>query len=515
MDYDVIVVGAGHNGLITAGYLAQAGYRVAVFERDEVIGGAVQTREIVPGYRFDLGGSAHILIHLTSVVEDLELERYGLEYLFLDPLFAAPEPGAPTAYIYRDAERTAEHLDRLWPGEGAAYRQFLEDWTPFAHTMKEMFLARPSPFELGKSLLFGESPSLPWHEVLGTVSRPYGEIVDDYFSEERLKAMLVWMGAQSGPPPHEPLTAPFLLWHPLYHESGIARPRGGSGELTQALGRQIEDHGGQIHRGAPVEEILVEGNRATGIRTGGEIYTSRAVVGAAHARITLSDLLPERHRPSGWSELEPEDGFGLMLRLALDDPVPYPDEDPEATRTGLQMLCRDRRQIRRAYGDYLAGRPASDPPLLAMTFSAVDDTLAPEGGAVCWVWGQYFPYELAGNEPAGDLWEKRAAEVRERVLEQFERYAPGVRSRIVGELFQHPAWLEEHLALPRGNVMHLDMRIHRMFARRPLPGMSGYRSHLDGLYLTGASTHPGGGIMGASGQNAARTLLKDLSRNRL
>lgn len=507
MDYDAIIIGAGHNGLVTAGYLAKAGYRVGVFERNERVGGAVQTQELVPGYQIDLGGSAHILIHLTSVVEDLELSAYGLEYLFLDPLFSAPATEAPTCYLYRDVDRTASHLDALFPGEGEAYRRFIETWRPFARTMREMLLSVPSPLNLGKKILFGGGPSLSWSEALGTIVKPYGTVVDDYFSNERLKAMLVWMAAQSGPPPHEPLTAPFLLWHPLYHEGGIARPRGGSGELTQALRRQVEDHGGEVHVEAPVDEILVEDARAVGVRVQDDPYTAEAVVGAAHAQIVLGELLPESARPNGVDNLNPEDGFGAMLRLALDGPVPYPKEDSAATRTGLQLLCSDRRQIRRAYGAYLEGRPADPPPLIAMTFSAVDDSLAPPDGEVCWVWAQYIPYELADGS-----WEDRADSIREIILSRFEQYAPGVRERIVGSLFQHPALLERQLALPRGNVMHLDMRIHRMFGQRPLPGMGRYRTHLDGLYLTGASTHPGGGIMGASGQNTARVVLSDLSR---
>lgn len=508
MSYDAIVVGAGHNGLITAAYLAKAGHRVAVFERDDRVGGAVQTRELIPGYQIDLGGSAHILVHLTSIVEDLDLSGYGLDYVFLDPLFSAPAPNEPTCYIYQDVERTAAHLNDLFPGEGDAYLRFVETWRPFAHTMKEMFLSVPSPLNLGRKILFGGGPSLSWSDALGTILKPYGEVVDEYFSNERLKALLVWMAAQSGPPPHEPLTAPFVLWHPLYHEGGVARPRGGSGELTQALRRQIEDHGGDVYVDAPVDEILVEEGRAAGVRVQEDPYTAQAVVGAAHAQVVLGELLPESFQPEGVETLNPGDGFGAMLRLALNSPVPYPDQDSRATRTGLQLLCSDRRQIQRAYGAYLEGRPANPPPLIGMSFSTVDASLAPTHGEVCWVWAQYIPYQLRQG-----TWDERADEIREMILTRFEQYAPGVRDRIVGSFFQHPALLEQQLALPRGNVMHLDMRIHRMFDQRPLPGMGRYRTHVNGLYLTGASTHPGGGIMGASGQNAARVILSDLSRS--
>jgi phytoene dehydrogenase-like protein len=141
-----------------------------------------------------------------------------------------------------------------------------------------------------------------------------------------------------------------------------------------------------------------------------------------------------------------------------------------------------------------------------MTFSAADETLMPEGGEVLWIWGQYFPYELS----SGNTWPEIADRVADNLITQFESYAPGTRETIVGQLFQHPEWLEDHLSLFRGNVMHLEMSIDQMFAGRPLFGASNYQGPVDSLYLTGASTHPGGGIMGASGRNASRTILRDL-----
>jgi phytoene dehydrogenase-like protein len=190
--------------------------------------------------------------------------------------------------------------------------------------------------------------------------------------------------------------------------------------------------------------------------------------------------------------------------------VEYAAAPGRDARVGLQLLCRDRRQLHAAYADYLRGEPAADPPLVAMTFSAVDDSLAPPGGEVLWLWGQYFPYALASGG-----WDDVQDAVAERLLDAFERYAPGTREKVVGRLFQSPVWLERELGLPRGNVMHLEMSVSQMFMLRPFAGMSGYRTHLKGLYLTGASTHPGGGIMGASGRNAARVLLRDLERGRV
>ena len=506
-DYDLIVVGGGHNALVSAAYVAQAGYRVAVFERCDLIGGAVSTTAFVPGYQFDLGGSAHILIRLTPIVEELGLERFGLEYIEVDPLFFSPGLEADGLFIYRDLDATAAHLDALFPGEGEAYRAFVNEWRPFARTVCDSFLERPDPFDIGKTWVGGDAGQIQWQQALSTIIRPYGDVVDAYFKEERLKTMLTWMAAQSGPPPTEALTAPFLLWHPLYHEGGIARPRGGSGMLTQALQRHIEAHGGAVFLSAPVDEICVESGRAVGVRVGKEVYTARRVLAGTHVTESLGRLLPEAYRPPELAQMRIGNGFGAILRLALTEPIRYACCPTDEARVPLQLICRDRQQIRDAYGDFLRGLPSEDPPLVAMSFSAVDDTLAPPGGEVLWLWAQYYPYALRDFRS----WDDHAEEAAENILDRFEAYAPGTKAKVVGRLFQHPVWLERSLGLPRGNVMHLEMTLDQMFFFRPAAKLSGYRTHVDGLYITGASTHPGGGIMGASGRYASRLILWDIS----
>ncbi|MEX2528471.1 MAG: NAD(P)/FAD-dependent oxidoreductase [Gemmatimonadota bacterium] len=518
-------MGAGHNALVSAAYLAQAGYRIAVFERRDMVGGAVSTQEVVPGYRFDLGGSAHILIRLTPIVEELGLERYGLDYLEVDPLFFAPFPDGDSLFFHRDEERTAAEMDERFPGEGAAYLRFLNEWRPFSRMVRDAFLDVPGPLQLGKRFVLGKGMGKAWKEALPRILSPYGTVLDDYFQEEKVKAPMVWMAAQSGPPPSETVSAPFVLWQPLYHEGGVARPRGGSGELTQALARHIRAHGGEVHTGSPVEEILVEGGRAVGVRLAevpgagtpsgsrsslGRTVTARAVLSGAHAMETYFRLLPESARPPGARRMRAGNGFGAILRLALDGPVRYSAHPGPEARVALQLLCSSRAQIQRAYGDYLNGEPAREPPIVAMTFSAVDDSLAPPGHEVLWLWAQYYPYKLASGS-----WEERGPAIADSILDRFESYAPGTRDRVVGSLFQHPEWLERELGLFQGNVMHLEMSLDQMFGFRPFPGAAGYSTHLKGLYLTGASTHPGGGIMGASGRNAARVLLKALERRKL
>ena len=508
LDYDAIVIGAGHNALISAAYLAQAGHHVGVFERRDIAGGAVSTKEIVPGYQFDLGGSAHILIRLTPIIEELGLPDFGLEYIDIDPLFYSPSLDGEGVFFYRDADKTADHIEGKFPGEGDAYRKFVDDWLPFARTVRDTFLSVPGPFQLGKKMVTSDVNQMDWQRALSMILQPYGDVVDQYFSEEKIKAPLTWMAAQSGPPPTEPMTAPFLLWHPLYHEGGMARPRGGSGMLTQALQRHIEAHGGDVHLSAPVDEILVSDSAARGIRANGQIYTSKVVLSGTHILETMDHMLPEHARPKPKHEYRVGNGFGAVLRLALSEPIQYEHDPGDEARIAMQLLCRDRQHIQDAYADYLKGNPASDPPIVSMSFSAVDDTLAPPGGEVLWLWGQYFPYELSG----GKSWDSIGDQVAESILDAFEKYAPGTRDKIVGQLFQHPLWLERELGLYRGNVMHLEMGMDQMFMMRPSVDMSGYKSHIKNLYLTGASTHPGGGIMGASGRNAARVIMQDMHK---
>ncbi len=512
-DFDVIVMGAGHNALVTAAYAAKAGLKVGVFERRHIVGGAVSTEELVPGYQFDYGGSAHILIRMTPVVRELELNRHGLHYLEVDPMFHCSDGEQPW-FIHRDAERTARELEAQFVGQGEAYTKFLDDWTPFARSVADLFNSAPGPLDMGK-MVVSSGKGKDWMEQLPRILRPYGDVAKEYFTDERVRAPLVWMAAQSGPPPSDPLSAPFLLWHPLYHAGGVARPKGGSGGLSKALKHAIEEDGGQIFVNAPVKEILVKDGKAQGIKLeSGETYTARAVVSGTHILATAA-ALPDEYVPNAAKQVRVGNGFGMVLRLALNGKVQYRNHKEPDSRVGLGLLIKNEHQLMKGYGEYLAGEPTKDPPLIAMSFSAVDDSLAPPNGEVLWLWAQYYPYELASGNWADPSKDGPTAKARDNILNAFEHYAPGTRDKIVGELVQTPQWLESNLGLKRGNVMHLEMSFDQMFSFRPWMKASQYKwPTVQGLYITGASTHPGGGIMGASGRNTAHILIKDLSHRK-
>lgn len=516
-DCDILIIGAGHNALICAGYLARAGYRVLVLERRPVAGGAVVTEEIVPGFKFDLGGSAHILINHTPVVRDLELARYGLDYIDLDPLFYAPFPDGAAITIYKSVERTVESIARVSPADAEAYRAFIRRWLPLAEGMVETFNHAPTPLNLGRYLIARQGFGSAMFDRLTDIVHSYGQVLREAFSGPHLPALIGWMAAQSGPPPTEPFSAPFALWHPMYHVSGMKRPRGGSGMLTQALVKMIEAYGGCVRTATPVERIVVEAGRAIGARgADGTVYTAqRAVVSGAHIHTTVR-LLGEAAPPALRSlvgRARTGNGFGMIVRLAVDQ---LPDYRTAPTGGGvgehhraMQFICPSLEYLERAYADYLAGRPSREPGVIAMTWSAADPTLAPPGKHVLFLWGQYYPFKLAD----GASWDAIGDREADRLLEVLRAYAPNMTpDRVIGRLVETPLYLERELGLINGNVMHLEMSVDQMFMLRPALTLGRYRLPVKGLYVTGASTHPGGGIMGAAGRNAAAAVLADLDR---
>lgn len=520
-DYDVIIVGAGHNALVAGGYLAKAGYRVLLLERRHKVGGAVVTEEIVPGFQFDLGGSAHILINHTPVVADLELTRYGLAYLDLDPLFFAPFPDGSHFFVWKNLEKTLESIAAISPQDADNYRAFVSEWGPVAEGMVAAFNHAPSPLNMGRYLVWpAYRPDGRFLDRVTQALRGYGQVLRETFVDERVRALIGWMAAQSGPPPTEPMSGPFALWHPMYHVSGMKRPRGGSGMLTQALARMIGAHGGEIRTGVPVSRILVQQGRAVGVETAvGERLTAHNILSGAHIHTTMRML--DGAAPARAQRLVAKarvgNGFGMIARCAVDALPNYTalptaaDGTPGPQHIAMQFICPSMAYLERAYGDFLRGEPSREPALISMTWSAADPTLAPPGKHVMFVWGQYYPYELA----SGANWDDIGDAVADQMLATLAQYAPNASEIVIDRLVETPLYLERELGLLRGNVMHLEMSIDQMFSFRPALTMSNYRGPVKNLYLTGASTHPGGGIMGAAGRNAAGVMLHDLSRQRL
>jgi phytoene dehydrogenase-like protein len=498
---DVVVVGSGHNALVAACYLAREGLDVEVLERDTVIGGAVSTVERWPGYLVDRGSSLHVMVRHTGIVEELDLAGVGLRYLDVDPWGFLPVPGATGGgvYLQTDLDATLASIeDALGTTAAQGYQRFVDTWAPRQQRLLELLHAAPTLRALGAAgRREGQAEALAGKELAASWLAPASAALDA-LGDGRLAAGLAWLAAQSGPAPHEPGTAGMLGWIALLHRRSAGRPVGGSGALTAALASRFVSYGGTLSAGDAVTSIAT--GRSRGVRTAsGREIGARTVLAGCHIAETWR-LLGRPTEPARSC-----DGTGLALRLGTTSLPAYADAKAPAHH-GMQLLVDDRQQLVSAHRDAAAGTLPGRPPVLVMTPSATDPSLAPPGRHVVTVWGQWHPHDLRGG------WTREArAAAAGRMLDVVEDAAPGFRSTIEFQHLQAPPDLERELGLVRGDLMHVAMTADQMFAGRPRPGWSAYRTPVPGLYVTGASTHPGGGVWGASGRTAAQQLLRDRS----
>ena len=335
-------------------------------------------------------------------------------------------------------------------------------------------------------------------------------LLDEYFDDERLKAALAWFGAQSGPPMSEPGTAPMVGFAALMHTVPPGRAVGGSGALTAALASRLRSDAGTVTLGESVVSLSRDGGTWTTRTSSGREIRSRAVVAGCHVLTTLGLLERggyDAQTLARWRRrIRVGPGIGMVVRLATDALPAYPSAPDDTVTHGLQLLVSDRAQLRLAHGAALAGELPPRPAVLGMSFSGLDPTIAPEGRHQVTLWSQWQPYRLTG----GRRWTDLAAPEADRIVAEMDALAPGFGESVLDRHVQSPQDLEDEMGLLGGNVMHVEMSLDQMMMWRPLPELSGHRvPGADRLYLTGASTHPGGGVSGASGRSAARIALRD------
>jgi phytoene dehydrogenase-like protein len=524
---DIIVVGSGHNGLVTACYLAKEGHNVTILERQEQLGGAVSTETMFQspdypeGFRMDVGSSVHIMIHQTGILEELELESYGLDYIEMDPIMSYPVPeGQGVIHFFKDLERTLDSIGQVAPEDVENYREFVDFWGRINEGVLKAFMVPPNGKNIVTELAKGQIRDGGMFEKgkqlggLQKIISSYGKVVDDAFENPHLKAAIMWFAAQSGPTPDHPATGDFAGWQSMLHQSGAKHPRGGSGMLTQAMANFIRDHGGEIITGAPVQEILIENGKALGVRTADNEYRGDAVISNAHVQTTMMKLVGRGHLPKNTYEkvenINVGNGFGMVIRCAVEELPRYsacPD-DPHI-HNGMQLLAPSVQYMNNAIGDYKQKRPPADPAVLAMTFSEIDPEMAPSGGHTLYAWAQWHPYELQNGLHWDDIREREAQKIYDVVTD----YAPNMKDKLIDWYIQTPLDIERKHGLVRGNVMHVEMSFDQMFMFRPIPEMSEYKTPIENLYLSSASCHPGGGVFGAAGYNAANVILKDLKKS--
>jgi phytoene dehydrogenase-like protein len=530
--YDAVVIGAGLNGLVAAAYLAKEGQRVLVLERREIVGGTAVTEEVYPGFRFDT--CRHDTGWLAPrIARDLKLGRHGLETIDVDANVFVPHPGGGRSdylLLHRDPHRSAALIRKHSLGDAAKWRAFavrihrLAGFLEAAYTTAAPAVDATSAGELlslaGLGARLRRLGKVNMVELLRTVPMSVGELLDDWFETDILKGALgacgvtgILQGPRSGG------TAFVLLHHQVGRPVGAFRTptaiRGGVGTLSTALAAAARSFGADVRTDAEVVRVRVDGGRAHSVilRNGDEI-TARRVVSSADPRRTFLQLCdPARLDPVFVRSVRNirYRGAWAKVNLALDRLPTFSalrGEGSEVALRGVISISPSLTYLERAYDAAKYGRVSEHPVLEVRIPSLADPTLAPEGKHVMSIEVQYAPYHLRGAE-----WTDGARDaLGDRVIDTLAAYAPGLAASILHRQVLTPRDLESVFSLTEGHAYHGELTLDQILFMRPVAGWSRYRTPIRDLYLCGAGTHPGGGIAGAAGANAARAILKEGKR---
>ena len=526
--FDVIVAGGGHNGLVTAAYLARAGRKVVVLEARELVGGCAVTEEIWPGYRVSTASYLASLMQ-EKVVRDLELARFGYRVDAKDPAFFSPFPDGRHFFMWQDRKRTLTEIAKFSARDAEAYPKYEDHLERLAQVVESLLLITPPNFPpagVGDYLeylkLAGRFRGLSSSEIVGLVkifTQSAAEFLDEWFESEQVKVTLATdgvIGANGGP--RSPGTAYILLHHCMGgvngHRGLWGFVRGGMGAVSNAIADSARSSGVVIRINAVVKKILVSNGQVRGVvLADGEEILAHTVASNLDPRRTFLELMDAADLPDeflgGIRKFRCE-GTSLKMNLALrglPEFTAFPGDPPGTAgpqHRATMHLCPSVEYIERAWDDAKYGRP-SQSPLVEMTIPTMyDPTLAPEGRHIMGIFLQYAPYTLKNSN-----WDLERDRYTERILDVIEEYCPNIRSIIEHKQTLTPLDLERRFGITGGNIFHGEMALDQMFVLRPLAGWARLRTPVRGLYLCGSGAHPGGGVMGAPGHNAAREILKD------
>jgi phytoene dehydrogenase-like protein len=529
---DVLIIGGGHNGLVTAGYLARAGLRVTVLERRHVVGGASVTEEPWPGFKIS---SLSYLCSLLQprIIRELELARFGYHLYPKNPSFFTAYPDGRYLFFWQDMSKTVAELAKFSKRDAAAYPQYEHELAQLAEWVEGLLLETPPNIvrrrlsdllQMGKlgmnTLKLGDAGLVRMIKIMTQSAR---EFLQERFESEEVKTTLATdgvIGTNGGP--STPGTAYILLHHVMGGAAGARGlwgfVRGGMGAISQALAQSAQSKGAIIRVNAGVERILVKDGRAYGaVLSNGEECTAQVVVSNAEPKRTFLQLVEPQHLEDEFRQALERfrvEGCVVKINLALDalpNFTAFPnksDKEVHLPHRTTMHFCPTMEYVDRAWEDALQGRPSAKPMLECTIPSAYDDSLAPPGKHVMNIFAQYAPYTLKEGRWTPALKDEFA----ERCLDAIAVYAPNIRDIIRHRQIISPLDMEQEYGLTGGNIFHGEMNLDQLFFMRPVAGWANYRTPLRGLYLCGSGTHPGGGVMGAPGFNAAREILKDLKK---
>jgi len=527
-EYDLVVIGAGHNGLVTAGYLARSGLHTLVLESRHVVGGACVTEEIFPGYKFSTTSYLCSLLQ-DKVTKDLELEKFGLVIYPKDPAFFSPFPDGRHLMMWSDTGKTCNEIRKFSARDAERYPHYEEHVDRLARFVEPLLLAAPPDIRgrgfgdwaklagLGSRVIKMSTEELVGH--LHILSQSVKDFLDPWFESEALKVALATdgvIGTKGGP--YTPGTAYVLLHHVMGGVGGKRGlwgfVRGGMGGVTQAMAASAQSHGVEIRTGARVARILTKDGRATGVvLASGEEIRARAVASNADPKVTFLKLLEERELPLDFLAAIRTfkiEGVSMKINLALDGLPEFrclAGSGVAAHHKTTIHICPTLEYIERAHDDSKYGHPSAQPMLEITIPTTYDSTLAPAGKHVMNIFLQYTPYTL--SPAVAPNWHALKESYADRVMNMIEEYAPGFKNRVLYRQVLSPLDLEEEYGMTGGNIFHGEMSVDQLYCLRPVPGWAKYRTPIRGLYLCGSGAHPGGGVMGAPGHNAAREIQKD------
>jgi phytoene dehydrogenase-like protein len=526
--YDLIVIGGGHNGLVTAAYAARRGLTVLVLERREVLGGACVTEELWPGYKVSTAAYVNSLLR-PEIIRDLELKRHGFEMLPRSPSSFTPFPDGRSLLLGPDKAMTHREVAKFSAKDADAlprYEAMLERVADFLEPTLTM--TPPNPWslrpgnlmqlaKLGLGFLKLGHDGQKAVEILAGAATP---ILDRWFESEQLKVTLATdaiIGAMASP--SMPGTAYVLFHHVMGECDGVrgvwGYVRGGMGGISNAIASAAREKGAEIRTNAEVTKILVKDGAVRGVvlRDGSEIHATRVASGA-DAHVTFLKLMGNGDLPPEFVEAIRHIDYSsasCKINIALGELPDFsavPGTTPGPQHRGTIHISPTMEYIERAYDDAKYGRPSQQPIIEATIPSVLDDTLAPAGKYVMSMFTQYFPYRLA---PGLSL-EAEKERYADRCFDLMNQYAPNFKRAVIARQVLAPADLEQRFGLTGGNIMQGVMSLSSLSFMRPVPGYADYRTPVRNLYLCGAATHPGGGVMGACGYNAAREILRDCKR---
>ena len=516
--YDAIVVGAGHNGLVAAGYLAKNGLSTLVVERSDRIGGACVTTELIPGFKVSM--AAQLLGMLRQrIIDDLELQRHGLKFRFRDPEIFVPFPDGELVFYYPDTARTIFSIARVAPKDAAAYARF-DDYTTRTARIVGDFMLKPQPSMSQFAAAFtGPDGADMLNSVLFTSIADY---LSRFFASDYVKGPMAY-GAMSGSDqtPYAAGTAFSKFYHAAADLGGRfgnwAIVEGGMGSVTQALARALQSCGGAIRLESPVAQILFRRGRAAGVALdSGEEIESDAVLSNADPKTTLLKLTPKEALDNEVRDKVARlkaKGSGVKINFALSELPDFkalPGKALGPQHCGGIMIAPSLDYYDRAWEEARHGKPASRPFSQMVIQSATDPTVAPEGKHTLSLWCHHFPYALA----AGDLDAERER-IADRMTDLLTELAPNFGSSVLARQIFVPIDIERVYGIEGGHIFHTELMPDQVLWNRPIPGRSGHGDLVSGLYLCGAGTHPGGDVNGAPGHNAARALLDDIASAQL